>query len=169
MGVPEQIQKYPPATIVAGLFVVWLVYLVALAIYRLYFSPLAKLPGPKLAALSKWYEFYYEVLLKGHFTFQIQELHKKYGEREIVFIASHEAMHYWRTRTYMSSRLGPIVRITPDELHIDDYTFWDTLFVKYPKSRKYEWLNGRLGNEHSVFTTCDPVHHRMRRAPLNPM
>jgi hypothetical protein len=93
MVIPEQIQKYPPATIVVDLFVVWLVYLVALALYRLYISPLAKFPGPKLAALSKWYEFYYEVLLKGHFTFQIQGLHKKYGGRETVLIASHEAMH----------------------------------------------------------------------------
>jgi hypothetical protein len=61
------------------------------------------------------------------------------------------------------------VRITPDELHVDDYTFWDTLYVKHPKSHKYDWLNGRFGTRDSIFTTCDPGHHRMRRAPLNPM
>lgn len=55
-------------------------YIVGLAVYRLYFSPLAKFPGPKLAALSKWYEFYYEVIKDGKFTFRIQELHKQYGE-----------------------------------------------------------------------------------------
>jgi hypothetical protein len=50
------------------------------------------------------------------------------------------------------SCLGPIIRITPHELHVDDYTFWDTLYVKHPKSHKYDWLNGRFGNRHSIFT-----------------
>jgi len=35
-------------------------YLIALAIYRLYFSPLAKFPGPKLAGMS--FESYPEVI-----------------------------------------------------------------------------------------------------------
>lgn len=65
--------------------------------------------------------------------------------------------------------LGPIVRITPFELHIDESTFWETLYNKYPKAYKYSWMNGRFGNESSIFTTCDPVLHRTRRAPLNPM
>lgn len=54
-------------------------YVVAGAIYRLYLSPLAKFPGPKLAALTLWYEFYFDVILRGQFTFHIQELHKRYG------------------------------------------------------------------------------------------
>jgi hypothetical protein len=59
--------------------VIWLSYLIGLAVYRLYFSPIARFPGPKIAALTKWYEFYYDVILKGQFTFQTQKLHKKYG------------------------------------------------------------------------------------------
>lgn len=54
-------------------------YLISLAAYRFYLHPLARFPGPKLAALSKWYEFYYEVVCKGQFTFHIQDLHRKYG------------------------------------------------------------------------------------------
>jgi hypothetical protein len=50
-------------------------------IYRLFLHPLAKYPGPKLAALSNAYEFYYDVLLQGQFTFHIQELHKIYGKQ----------------------------------------------------------------------------------------
>ena len=57
-----------------------LLLLLSLAFNRLYLSPLAKFPGPKLAALTRWYEFYYEVVLRGQFTFHITELHKKYGK-----------------------------------------------------------------------------------------
>jgi hypothetical protein len=56
-----------------------LIYVVGLAVYRLYLSPLARFPGPKLAALSNWYEFYYDVILQGKFTFHISDLHKQYG------------------------------------------------------------------------------------------
>jgi hypothetical protein len=55
------------------------IYLVGLGLYRLYWSPLAGYPGPKLAALSNWYEFYYDVILQGKFTFHIRDLHKQYG------------------------------------------------------------------------------------------
>jgi hypothetical protein len=59
----------------------WLAYLVLLAVYRLYLSPLAKFPGPKLAALTQWYEIYYDVCHKGggQFTFEIKRMHEKYG------------------------------------------------------------------------------------------
>ena len=53
--------------------------LLRIVIYRLYFHPLARFPGPKYAAISRWHEFYYEVVLKGQFTFKVQELHKRYG------------------------------------------------------------------------------------------
>lgn len=49
------------------------------AIYRLYFSPIAGFPGPKLAALTYWYEFYYDVVKDGQYLFQIEKLHKRYG------------------------------------------------------------------------------------------
>lgn len=56
-----------------------LLYLVYLAIYRLYLSPIAKFPGPKLAALSFWYEFYHDVVRGGKYCFKISELHDQYG------------------------------------------------------------------------------------------
>jgi len=48
--------------------------------YRLYFSPTAHFPGPKLAALTQWYRVYYDVYLNEQFTFAREELHKKYGK-----------------------------------------------------------------------------------------
>ena len=62
-----------------------IVYLASLYLYRLFFHPLTKFPGPKLAALSNWYEFYYDVLLQGKFTTHLQELHKQYGLRPSDF------------------------------------------------------------------------------------
>jgi hypothetical protein len=69
----------PSIAVLTTSVVIWLSYLIGLAVYRLYFSPIARFPGPKIAALTKWYEFYYDVILKGQFTFQIQKLHKQYG------------------------------------------------------------------------------------------
>lgn len=56
-----------------------IVYYVALVVYRLYFHPLSKFPGPKLAAATRLYDFYYSVLKDGMFTWQLEKMHKKYG------------------------------------------------------------------------------------------
>lgn len=56
------------------------IYLLGLAIYRLYLTPSAKFPGPRLAALCYWYEFYYDVWPhEGQYTWKIRDLHEKYG------------------------------------------------------------------------------------------
>ena len=54
-------------------------YFVYIAFSRLLVSPISHIPGPRLAAFTFWYEFYYDVVLKGRYTWKIQELHKKYG------------------------------------------------------------------------------------------
>lgn len=56
-------------------------YVLGLATYRLYLSPIArsKIPGPKLGALSRFYEAYYEIVKKGKLTFKLDELHDRYG------------------------------------------------------------------------------------------
>jgi hypothetical protein len=56
-------------------------------VYSVYFGPLSKFPGPKLAAATLWYEFYYDVICQGNYTFKIKELHKKYGiDQPLPFI-----------------------------------------------------------------------------------
>ena len=48
-------------------------------VYRLLFSPLAKFPGPKLAAATGLYEKYYDLISGPRFPWKIQELHQQYG------------------------------------------------------------------------------------------
>lgn len=52
---------------------------VALIAHRLWVSPLAKFPGPRLAAATSWYETYYDVVKDGLFFRKIQRLHRQYG------------------------------------------------------------------------------------------
>lgn len=54
-------------------------YVFGLVIYRLLLSPIARFPGPKLAAATGWYETYYDVVKKGKFLFEIERMHQKYG------------------------------------------------------------------------------------------
>lgn len=56
-----------------------LVSYVVRTIYSVYFGPLAKFPGPKLAATTLLYEFYYDLICKGQYTWKIKELHQEYG------------------------------------------------------------------------------------------
>lgn len=57
-----------------------IIYYATLIVYRLYFHPLASFPGPKLAAISRWYEAYYDVIQGGQYTPKIVQLHKQFGE-----------------------------------------------------------------------------------------
>ncbi|PYH89867.1 hypothetical protein BO71DRAFT_335672 [Aspergillus ellipticus CBS 707.79] len=77
------------------------IYTITLAIYRLYLHPLRSFPGPRLAAFTFWYEFYYDVILGGQYTFQIRQLQEQYG---------------------------PIIRINPHELHVYTPDFYPNPF-----------------------------------------
>ncbi|OTB00292.1 hypothetical protein M426DRAFT_267883 [Hypoxylon sp. CI-4A] len=106
-------------------------------VYRLFLHPLAGFPGPKLAAATLWYEFYYDGIKPGRYTFKIGELHEKYG---------------------------PIVRISPEELHCNDPGFIDTLYAGGSTRRdKYEFFTKQFGVHGAVHHNL----HRLRRTALN--
>ncbi|KAK5166725.1 uncharacterized protein LTR77_008269 [Saxophila tyrrhenica] len=120
-----------------------ILYLVSLVLYRLFLHPVCSFPGPKLAAATKWYEFYYDVLNApgGQFSRHVEELHRQYG---------------------------PIVRINPDELHISDPDFYETL---YSQSKRDKWppAAGIAGWDVYPHATVDHDMHRQRRAAANPL
>ena len=53
-------------------------YLLGLFIYRLFLSPIANIPGPKLTAVTDWYETYHDVYKGGKFIFKVEEWHQQY-------------------------------------------------------------------------------------------
>ena len=63
-----------------NLGLVAVVWIVGFIITRLYFHPLSKFPGPWIAALTRWYEFYHDVLRDGTYVKYYPELHKKLGD-----------------------------------------------------------------------------------------
>lgn len=69
----------PAKALSASFFVLVIAYLFIL-VKRLYFHPLSKVPGPRLAAATGWYEFYYDVIRKGYYSHRYPELHEKYGK-----------------------------------------------------------------------------------------
>ena len=119
-----------------------LCYLIGLIVYRLYFHPLAKFPGPKLAALTFWYEYYYDVHQKGRFTWQIKALHEQYG---------------------------PVIRINPYELHIDDPDFYEEIYTNNARRRdKHLWWAHVDGEGKDMFQTMNHDLHRSRKGPVSP-
>ena len=63
------------------LFIFCLSYATLLVIYRLTLHPLAKFPGSKIAAATKWYEFYYDCIKGGGglFSYEVDRMHERYG------------------------------------------------------------------------------------------
>ncbi|KAH9826728.1 Cytochrome-P450 [Teratosphaeria destructans] len=115
-------------------------------LYRLTFHPLANFPGPRLAAATYLYEFYYDLYPHQlRYLWQIERLHQQYG---------------------------PIVRINPAHIHINDPDFLDDIYASGKRKRDRDaWFSGSakvgpLG--WSTFQTIDHHVHRMRRAALSP-
>ena len=89
------------------------------------------------------YEFYYDVVLRGQYTFHLRTLHAKYG---------------------------PIIRINPYELHISDPAYYDTLYASSAsgeKRDKWEWYTKQFGTPEAMFSTVGHDQHKARRAALN--
>ena len=80
------INMYSTASKLAYALIAIAAYILCLSIYRLYFSPIAKFPGRKLAALTLWYQFYYDVVKRGTYAWEIRKMHEDYGMISVVFL-----------------------------------------------------------------------------------
>jgi cytochrome P450 len=130
--------------ILATFIVSSLVYCVFLLWQRLFLSSISKFPGPKLAAATYWYEFYYDIILGGKYIWKIKEFHEKYG---------------------------PVVRINPHELHVSDPAFWDVMFTastSHNRRDKWVWQTDGIGIPTSLLGTAPHALHKNRRNALSP-
>lgn len=121
---------------------IYLAYWTSRAIYRIFFHPLSRYPGSKVAAASAaWYEWYWNFHQPGQLLFEIERLHQKHG---------------------------PVIRIGPDDLHINDpEVFQDVTKVgsKFVKDAKFYNFITFPG---SSIGETDPSAHRIRRQVLTP-
>ena len=88
------------------------------AIYNLYFHPLSKFPGPKVAAITRLY--YIKHALTGRLPFNNTKLHARYGG---------------------------IVRIAPDELSLNTAEGWRDIYgnrIGKPEMPKDQMFYGGL-------------------------
>ncbi|KAF9065816.1 cytochrome P450 [Rhodocollybia butyracea] len=118
--------------------------LFVLALYRLFFHPLCKYPGPILAALTDWYEAYYNIVEGGGLIAKYEQLHKLHG---------------------------PVIRVGPNTLHFNDrqafhdiYTYGSTLV----KHRALYEAFGAHAPKGSV-NFCDPEDAKQRKGLLQPL
>ncbi|KAJ5738047.1 benzoate 4-monooxygenase cytochrome P450 [Penicillium malachiteum] len=127
---------------IALLLSLGLFFVISLLIYRLYFHPLSHIPGPPLAKITYLYEWYYDLYKGGQFTFKLPDLHRKYG---------------------------PVIRINPNEIHIDDPYFFDQVFNQTNgRAEKPIGTAEAFGPYSSSLATQHHDLHRVRRSALNP-
>ncbi|KAF2766601.1 putative P450 monooxygenase [Teratosphaeria nubilosa] len=144
MGVTLQLE-YPQAVSYPAILAIILGLLAfhefSIFFYRLNLHPLARFPGPRLAAITGLYEFYHDAIRPGQYTFVIRQLHHKYG---------------------------PIVRISPSAVHIDDPDYFDDLYTGAGNKRYKSDMVGKMFTVPTTFFAAQsPEMHRLKRSPLN--
>lgn len=64
------------------LFLAWVIYRAAIMLYNVSpYHPLHAFPGPRLAAMTLLYEFWYDFVCFGSYTHEIKRMHDVYGKR----------------------------------------------------------------------------------------
>ncbi|KAF3927968.1 hypothetical protein ABW20_dc0109482 [Dactylellina cionopaga] len=109
-------------------------YFLFYAIYQIYFSPLAKVPGPWYTAVSRFWLA--SKVMAGKRIFAVHELQEKYG---------------------------PFVRISPTEIAVADLNSIKAIHTgpdAYPKS---DWYKGLTDGIDAVFALIHNDEHRHRR------
>ncbi|GKU08041.1 unnamed protein product [Fusarium langsethiae] len=124
-------------------FVLGSIWIAILAFYRLFFHPLAKYPGPKLAAWSQLW--FINAWTSGTYPLEMQKLHNKYGD--VVRVAPNELS--FRTPTAHKTIYDRAVRNKPQFLKSD--IFYNTRPSTTPPN---------------IVFTRDPDDHRRQKKEI---
>jgi cytochrome P450 len=114
-----------------------------------------------LAALSFWYEFYYDVYPnKYQYVWKIKKLHEQYGPIGTKLFLFFRSPHALTT---------PIVRINPLQLHIHDHDYIDTIYASGNRKRdRCSWSHhaGSKTMAGSMLEAMDHDLHKTRRTAV---
>jgi len=64
-------------------------------------------------------------------------------------------------------RVGPIVRIRPNEVHVADPEFHEKLYTNTARLEKDPWYYRLINSPDAAFGTIDHAHHRTRRSAMD--
>ncbi|KAJ6499845.1 cytochrome P450 [Mycena vulgaris] len=106
------------------------------------FNPLKKVPGPWLAAHTKWYKAYFDLILDGGFLDHLKWLHKIYG---------------------------PVVRVGPNEVHFSHPDAFDSIYNFNSTFTKDPVVYKAFRQDLSSFGFLDAREARRRREMLSPL
>ncbi|KAK1963578.1 averantin oxidoreductase [Colletotrichum sublineola] len=113
-------------------------YYFSLAIYNIYFHPLSKYPGPRLAAATPWWTAY--SLFRGCTPFDLLELHNRYG---------------------------PVVRTAPDTLSYIKAPQWKEIYghkqIGQPEFSKDEKYHASLKSVPLIINADREYHSYVRK------
>ncbi|ESK87846.1 benzoate 4-monooxygenase cytochrome p450 [Moniliophthora roreri MCA 2997] len=119
-----------------------LIGLTSVVVYRSYFHPLRNFPGPKLAAVTEYYQAYFNIVKGGELLNHLRKLHGEYG---------------------------PVIRIGPNMLHFATANAYHDIYTKGQSLTKHKQFYDCFGQSGSSFSFYDPQKSRSRRALLNPL
>lgn len=93
-------------------------YILVTIIYRVHIHPLSKFPGPRLAAVTGLYEVFLTTWGTGSFEEEINRMHEEYGKFCSVGVLTcpFGVLVFFLFADFT----GPVVRITPDEVHVQE-------------------------------------------------
>lgn len=121
---------FEPINLIAAVVIT----LISTILYKIYFNPLAHIPGPLIARLTPMW--LYSLSYRGIEASTVDDLHK---------------------------RLGPVVQVAPNEVDIADGASLHLIYVKdggFLKSSYYK--NFDINGYPSLFSALDPTHRATR-------
>ncbi|OCT50238.1 cytochrome P450 oxidoreductase [Cladophialophora carrionii] len=146
--------------VATALFVplLYVAFYIVVSIYRIYFHPLSRFPGPKKAAISN--AWLLEMSNAGELEVVLERLHDEYG------ISNLTLRDFRKLREI--TRLGvKAVRIGPNELHLTDTSLYKTIYSQTkPWPKDADFYSG-FGTPHTLFVEHDVALHKERRRLLN--
>ncbi|KAK4178718.1 cytochrome P450 [Triangularia setosa] len=124
----------------------WVLYGVSVAVYRRYFHPLSSIPGPFLNTISYLAILYQQGILEGQLLHALERWHAQYG---------------------------PIIRISPNEIHLSSPEHYETIYSNalktgfYKDPAFYGPMEGPIKTP-IILTMISNEEHRVRRMGMNP-